>query len=138
MKKVTYLLVLMFSLTLMPTSCEKDEPVVPEQTLEEKYPDWKNLTWVSTDGWSTPATYPQISIKITGNKAVLTVTDEYSDHTIGGYILTHDKFEVVGNIARFSEPETGTTVQELTILTPPDSTKIKVNWQEHTYVLKIN
>ncbi len=30
MKKVTYLLTIMFAVALMSTSCEKDDPVVPD------------------------------------------------------------------------------------------------------------
>ena len=43
MKKVTYLLVLMFSVTLMSTSCDKDEPIVPDTktiTVADLEGDW--------------------------------------------------------------------------------------------------
>ncbi len=55
MKRITYLLMLMFATVLINIGCEKENstpatPVTPPvaQTLEQKYPDWKNLTWVST------------------------------------------------------------------------------------------
>ena len=38
MKKVTYLLVILFAMVLMSTSCEKEDPV-PDLTLEEQYPE---------------------------------------------------------------------------------------------------
>lgn len=68
----------MFSLALMSASCEKDEPIVPTQTLEEQFPDWSDLTWVSTDGVSDQFTYPRLNIKIVSN--VISV-DQPSDGT---------------------------------------------------------
>lgn len=68
MKKIAYLSMLFVALTLMSFSCEKNDDDVIPQTLEEKYPDWSNLTWVSTDG--SVDTYPRMNITITGNTCV--------------------------------------------------------------------
>ena len=49
-EKVNFLFTILFAVDLMSTSCEKDDPIVPDQTLAEQYPDWVNLSWVSIDG----------------------------------------------------------------------------------------
>lgn len=85
MKKVAYLTMMFVALTLMSFSCSKDDddPIVP-QTLEEKYPDWKNLTWFSTDGVSAPDTYPKLEITISDNLVTVTKTTDNSP-IIGKY-----------------------------------------------------
>ena len=70
MKKVTYLMTLIFAVALMSTSCDPD-PIVPD-TLETQYPDWANLSWVSTDGLNDFDTYPKLSISIDGNQVTVT------------------------------------------------------------------
>jgi len=70
MKKVTYLMTILFAVALMSTSCCKDDPVPEPQTLEEQYPEWSDLSWVSTDGndvnyaGELEDTYPRIEITI--------------------------------------------------------------------------
>jgi hypothetical protein len=68
MKKLAYLTMMFVTLTLMSFSCCKDDddPIVP-QTLAEKYPNWVNLTWYSTDGDYSAGKYPKLSITITDN-----------------------------------------------------------------------
>ena len=138
MKKVTYLLVLMFSLTLMSTSCDKDEPIVPDKTLEQLYPDWANLTWVSTDGWTDPDVAPnKLNITIVGNKVTFNQPPSYNK------IL--DKITIQGDIIKFGEVNgsidivSGTFTNDgsyITIKTYGLYTKKPEFY--HTYVLKIN
>jgi len=83
MKKVTYLLTIMFAVVLMSTSCCEDDPVVPDLTLEEQYSEWSNLSWVSTNGndvnyQPVEETYPRLYIRIEGN--VATVTDSLDEN----------------------------------------------------------
>lgn len=73
MKKIIYLLVLVFTITLVNTSCEKEsnEPNVPpisiDSTLAQKYPEWRNLTWVSTTFNGTSVNYPKYYFTINNN-----------------------------------------------------------------------
>jgi len=133
MKKVTYVLVLMFSLVLMSTSCCKDDPIVPDQTFEELYPDWVNLTWVSTNDVTDPAIRPQISFTITGDE----VTFKYKS-AVTDYTYKYDGFEVTSTTATLFLPQPGAVNQTFDILTQSDNTKIKLSWQLNEYVLQIN
>jgi hypothetical protein len=70
MKKVAYLLAMIFTLALMSTSCEKD-PVVPDETLEELYPEWVNPTWMATESDTSLDIYPKLHISIEGNTVIV-------------------------------------------------------------------
>lgn len=58
----------MFAMVLINTNCTKD-PVV--RTLEQKYPDWVNLTWESTDGYMSNDIYPKLNITIIGDTVTI-------------------------------------------------------------------
>lgn len=138
MKKLTYFLVLMFSLVLI-SACDKndDDPIVPKQTFEELYPDWANLTWVSTDGVDTtmyPDVYPRLNITIIKNSIIFQIIDYVVGVGVTTYNFDCDALEITPTTATFI----GTRVRTLSILTPPDNTKIKVIYDKHTYVLQIN
>ncbi len=50
MKKVIYLISILFALTLLTTSCEKEDPVIPEPdgiTINDLLGDWNfvSLNW---------------------------------------------------------------------------------------------
>lgn len=45
MKKVNYLLTVLFAVALMSTSCEKDDPVVPDLTVSDLIGHWTTLTF---------------------------------------------------------------------------------------------
>ena len=102
MKKMIYLISILFAVTLMSTSCEKDEPVVPEQTLEEMYPDWSNLTWVSTDGVTAemnPDVYPRLIIDINGDNGKF---DQYTSQD-EGYTFQFTVMDIVDKTVTFKE-----------------------------------
>jgi hypothetical protein len=96
MKKVLTFSILLISLVLVNTSCQKD-PVTPPatQTLAEKYPNWVNLTWVKTNG-STVA-YPRFNINISGNVATLTQM-KYAANGVDILTLTPTYAKLVLNI----------------------------------------
>ena len=73
MKKVIYLLTILFAVVLINISCEKEDPVdiKLEKTLAEQYPDWTNLSWISTDGNDDRNAYPQFSITIFNNSVLV-------------------------------------------------------------------
>lgn len=137
MKKLKYLLALFFALTLMSFSCSKndDDPIVP-QTLEEKYPDWKNLRWVSTDGVTAqmnPDIYPRLEISISGDEGEIT-------HTINSVDYFWDSFSTMtisGNTVNFGSPAntTGTFTKSGSQIT---LTTKGLTITSHTYVLQIN
>ncbi len=136
MKKIIYLLTLMLAVTLINVSCEKNEDPA-NQTLAEMYPDWTNLTWISTDGNSTPTVYPRLTIKVIGNVATIYETKLVSNSPVT-YTFNYDALDITVTTATFFLPQTGAVNQTMTIMTPPDNTKIKVSWQNHTYLLQIN
>jgi hypothetical protein len=76
MKKIMFLL--MFSMILVSTSCEKEdvEPKTTTKTLEQQFPEWKNLTWVSTV--PAPLLNDKLNIKIVGNVITVTISNMYS------------------------------------------------------------
>lgn len=89
-------------------SCEKD-PVVPEQeTLEEQFPEWSNLSWVSTDGVDSimdPNIYPRLYISIANDEAV--ITEKYNHHDVDYYnwrVFT--KLIIVGDVITFTNENT--------------------------------
>lgn len=131
MKNLTLLFALLFSLILS-TSCEKEEMVTPEQTLEQKYSDWSNLTWKSTDGNSESTKYPRLDIKIVGNNITVTQTMSLSIT----YTETYTEMSVTNSSVNFGNSDiTGTYTsngQEITLTTDGLSTEI------HIYTLTIN
>jgi hypothetical protein len=72
MKKSSYLLVLFFTIIATNTlfvSCKE----APDPELAELYPDWVNLTWVSTDGITEeedPEISPRLNISIKDNHLI--------------------------------------------------------------------
>lgn len=136
----------MFSLVLMSTSCEKDEPVVPEQTLEEMFPDWSNLTWVSTDGITAdvdPLIYPRLVINISGDNGTFRQLRSEDGRY---YNLTFHVLNIVDNTVTFKEnfadfhSITGTFTNdgEFIILTSHCFGDKANPDDEHKYKLKIN
>ena len=140
MKKVTYLIVLMFSLVLLSASCEKDEPVV-KQTLEEQYPDWSNLTWVSTDGKTAetkPDVYPRLNITINGDNGTIRQTMDgdgwYYNEQFSTITIESNTITFTGHYAVYIS-RTGTFEKNGTQITLVTKGMIK---DSHTYVLQIN
>jgi hypothetical protein len=117
MKRIICLLTLTFALVLLNTSCTKStDDVLVLKTLTERYPDWKNLTWVSTNGQSSIDTYPKLAIKIT-NDTVANVIQTWYDSLNG--IYNHD-YTFLGlsvnentNTATFGDPTTINTSIEM-------------------------
>jgi len=148
MKKVTYLISILFAVALLSVSCEKEDPIVPEpeQTLEQLYPDWANLTWVSTDGVTAemnPDVYPRLNITIIGNLVDVRhdyfqendgAVGKYSTIVINGNIITID--DEIDNPDGFNDPTiTGTFSKEnneITFITKG------ISITEHTYKYRIN
>lgn len=99
MKKVAYLMVLMFSLVVMNTSCTKED-TTPDQptvkTLAQQYPDWTNATWVSTTLKLSDVEYPQISFTIVGN-TVTEVDKDVENGVVKTYTRTYDKVTLVSS-----------------------------------------
>lgn len=91
MKKVAYLLTMVFVLTFAFTSCEKDDNDDVIKTLEELYPEWSYLYGEAPE---VGEGVPTITITIDGNvgtiKQVLPQINQV-------YTLTFNKIEIVGN-----------------------------------------
>lgn len=126
----------MFTMVLMSTGCEKDS-TTPDKTLAQQHPNWKNLTWESTDNLILEC--PKLAITIVGNVATIYETT-YNPQTrlLTPYVYQYDGLDITATSATFFLPQTGAITQTMTIMTPPDNTKIKLSWQNHVYVLKIN
>jgi hypothetical protein len=104
MKKVIYLATLIFSLVLMSASCEKDDTTPDvKKTLEQQYPDWKNLvfnkTVLNSDGVSTPQNPTTIDIKIVGDVVTFIIDKD----KVTPITSTFNKIETVGNQVYFTE-----------------------------------
>lgn len=67
MKKVIYFLTLMLTMVIINTGCEKPAQELPYQL---QYPDWKNLTWVATDGKTGTNVYPRLQITINDDNTI--------------------------------------------------------------------
>ena len=93
MKRTTSLLVLMCTIVLMTSCSKKDDP--NPQTIQEKYPELANLTWVATyeNGVKIDDLIAQkLDVKIVGN--LITVTNSQYQQWDGNrvtYIYTYDK-----------------------------------------------
>lgn len=142
MKKTIYLLTIIFSLALVSSSCEKEPADDPKTlTLEQAYPEWKNLTWVSTDGASLTTTYPRISIKIVGDSITMIQLLKFPQlDRLTQYNGFYDMMTITGNTVKFSQKNNwgeavGTfskTNTHITLTTYGNVT------ESHVYVLKIN
>ena len=139
MKKVTYLLTIMFAVVLMSTSCEKDDPVVPDLILEEQYPEWVDLSWVSTNENSDELTAsPQLNILIIGDVVYLTETIDVPDVGMSDFPMEYGGITLTTSSIEFNKPNTntGAIVREYQILTPPDNNHIKLSYDSDTYLLE--
>ncbi len=78
MKKLIPFLSLVIMLSLSLVSCGRkgaDKKSIAFQTLEERFPGWTNLTWISTDKGSRA--FPRMEISIREN--VVTIRQHTSD-----------------------------------------------------------
>lgn len=97
MKKVFYLITILFTVVLMSTSCKKEDPIPLDfnLTLEEQYPEWSNLTWVSTNGSNDIDTYPKLDITIVDDEIILKLIKKDVYGGIKGYPITFNKMEIL-------------------------------------------
>ena len=156
MKKAIYLFLLLFSLVLMSTGCKKDDPIVlsKEKTLLQRYPDWANLSWISTNGnTNRSTTFPQLSIRITEDYCIiLTETIYISQLNIGATAYNYSFYDIIvtPTTIQFGNQIIGAYLpdgirssppyieREYAILVPPDNTKIKLSYNGNTYILQKN
>jgi hypothetical protein len=135
MKKAIYLATLMFAMVLMNTSCEKPDDPTPVKTLEQQFPDWKNLTWVETRLVSTNEVvnnYAEISIKIVGD--VITFTQKMNDLP-DPLIIHFTDMELVSGSVYFSG---GDVVEARDFPYQKVGSQILLTEGLYKYVLKIN
>ena len=103
MKKVIYLMTILFTVVLMSTSCEKEDPIV--QTLEEQYPEWSNLFWVSTNENSNELTAsPQLNIVIIDNVVHLTETIDVPTLGMSDYTMEYGGITLTTTTIEFNQP----------------------------------
>jgi hypothetical protein len=104
MKKIFPFLSLVIFLSLGMVSCGKKEAgkkPLAFQTLEERYPAWTNLTWISTDKGRSD--FPKLEISIREN--VVTITQHLSDTNIVSKEFTVMYF--LGNSLTFIDKNKG-------------------------------
>ncbi len=103
-KKTLLALSLVFFLSLALASCgnkREEKKRIALQTLEERYPGWTNLTWISTDRGRSD--FPKMEISIREN--VVTISQHMSDTAFVSkeYILMY----FLGNILTFEDKNKG-------------------------------
>lgn len=140
MKKMVPILILVMFLSLAIVSCgtkRKDKKSIAYQTLEERYPGWTNLTWISTD--KGRRAFPRIEISIREN--VVTITEHLSDAEIVSKEYT--VMYILGNTLTFEDKNKGRltaffwqTDSTVTIKTKGLVDDYMVN--THSYMLKKN
>jgi hypothetical protein len=104
MKKILPFLSLVIFLSLAMVSCgrkETSKKSLAFQTLEERYPAWTNLTWISTDKGRSD--FPKMEISIREN--VVTITQHMSDTDIVSKEFTVMYF--LGNSLTFIDKNKG-------------------------------
>lgn len=141
MKKVSYLFVMFLALSLMSFSCsekeEIEEPVV--LTLADQYPDWVDLSWVSTDGDTSVTMYPKLEISIDENTVTVHHTYVINNSPYVGS-NTYEKMIISGNTVTFGVNITGTFVLNGSQITITTFGLMNDDYLEnkHVYVLQIN
>jgi hypothetical protein len=131
----------MFAMTLLNVGCTKpnDAPELksPTKTLEQQFPDWKNLTWVSTDNASGVDIYPKLNISISGD----IITIFMAVDPIGGIITKYTKMVYSSNTITFSKIyQDYNALGNSVILTNITQTNSEITfiYAGNKYVLKIN
>ena len=127
---------ILFAVALMSTSCCKDDPIVPDQTLEEQYPDWVNLSWVSTNG--NTVEYPRFNITIDGNVVTLSELRDLGEITgVQLFPMQYEGIELTSSTITFTEPITnsGAIGRTYEILTPDTPNTVKLRYNGNTFVL---
>lgn len=139
MKKVAFLMTLVLALPLVITRCSKDDddPMVPQQTLEQKYPDWKNLTWIATDNNPDVEKYPKLQISISGDLVTVVKKLTPSTSLVGKYTQAN----ISSSTATFSSVYqdyngTGSTLTCTNVSV--ESGVITLTCLGNTYMLQIN
>lgn len=153
MKTAVYLFVLILPLALMNISCKKDSPT-PDvaQNLNQKYPDWKFLTWVSTDGTALSTTYPRLNISINKKGDILMVNQQIGlsyGINVMAYSHYYTSMEITGDSVIIGNKNDGVrgkfikigsqiTLNTYGLLSSKDSVTITSHVYFHTYILNIN
>ena len=74
MKNLIKLSVIVLAVVFMACSCDPD-PILPDETLEELYPEWVNLSSVeTTDEFTNIVDYPTLDITINGDEMTVVQT----------------------------------------------------------------
>ena len=106
---------MLFAVALLSTSCCEDDPVVPELTLEEQYPEWSDLEWVYTNG--SAIEYPQLDINISDDVVTLTITEYDNQNNVEVPVnLLYEGITVTSSYIEFNEPDIGGTEKTYSIL----------------------
>ena len=135
MKK--FILFSMMLLAFAVTSCEKEETPEPQQqTLEQLYPDWKNLTWLETyrNSDNVKVQYPRMSITIDSNLVTIVTIKPLTYDVITN---TYSKIAIIENYIEFRNNEPPTNVYKFE---KRNDTMILNNGSQYEwrYKLKIN
>jgi hypothetical protein len=103
-------------------------------TLEQRYPDWTNLTWVSTDRDSDA--FPRINITIEDDTLTIHQQNSLTEKDSGNYTMV----AILGNIITFEGKETGrlTGSYKQTDSTFMIRTRALSPDEIHTYLLEKN
>ncbi len=143
MKKIMYLSIMLLAVAI--TGCEKSDEEPTAKTFEQKYPEWRNLTWISTT--PTKSSTYKLDIRIVDNLITLTFTDVNNVVTLEKFRDMDIKWNIVGETN--SGPvysDTNGTVYFGEGISPADKASFgfvinrteKTITLDNTYKLKIN
>jgi len=122
----------------MNTSCTKpanDTPDPTIKTLEQTYPTWKNLTWVSTDGDGSTIAYPRIDVSIIDNIVKVNQPTGIGNGVFHG---SYTVFNITGNNVTLGTQYDGMTGTFINSGTQITLTTKGLSTTSHVYVLQIN
>jgi hypothetical protein len=104
MKKTVPLVSLVIFLSFCLVSCGRKDAAKQSaaiQTLEERYPGWANLTWISTD--DIPRGFPRMEISIRENLVTMTQYTSDTDFVSREFSMMY----LLGNTVTLESKETG-------------------------------
>ena len=140
MKKIFPFVSLVIFLSISMVSCgrkDADKKTAAIQTLEERYPDWAHLTWISTD--DNTRAFPRMEISI--RKNVVTIRQHTSDTDFVSQEYT--MMYLLGNTLTLEDKKNGRMTAffwqtDSTIMVKTKGLADQYLENPHTYALKKN
>jgi hypothetical protein len=95
MKQLIFFLFFTFCLSTSCTNKNQGNVTPASPTLKQRFPQWTNLSWVSTD--EDTDTYPRLNLSISENAVIIR-----QDTSVNGYISgSFNDIYILGNMVTF-------------------------------------